>query len=207
MIEDMPPITQLIEELCGEAVETSDDRPSLPNNLEATIGFFVSEYVRFTKLAAEQVVRKCKVLAEAEMTLPPNDFAKFCEKTNLKQKSSTFRKYRKIGQEADRLLAVADRLPADWTTLYLLARLDRPEFDELVTSDALHADITASELSRARSKDPATDKCIFRVDVTSLLDGERAELFREIKEAADRYGAVMSGLPDHLVADCEVEAD
>ena len=205
MLDDSEDYEPTVEKFFGIANEISSEVPaSLSNDLEATLRLFVGEYKSFTKQAAEHLIRKCAIVAEAETTLTGDAFDRFCTEVGLDIKSSTFRKYRKIGEQADRLLAVADRLPDNWTTLYTLAKLEKEEFDDLVTSEVLQPGITASELVGGGSAS-TEERCVFRIDATQLPDGQRAEVFHELEDVAGRYGVTVSGLPDELAASLDTE--
>jgi hypothetical protein len=206
MLDDSEDYKPTVEKFFGVANEIPSEVPaSLSNDLEATLRLFVGEYKSFTKQAAEHLIRKCATVAEAEATLPEETFERFLTAVGLDKKSSTFRKYRKIGDEADRLLAVADRLPDNWTTLYTLAKLEKQEFDTLVTSNSLHPGITASGLSSISSSGPTEERCVFRIDATPLPDCQRAGMFHDLEDMAEKYGVVVTGLPDELAASLDKE--
>jgi hypothetical protein len=189
----------------GTAMSTRNAKDK-PIDYEDALRLFVSEYNSFTKQAAEHLIRKCATVAQAEATLSEDALDRFCKQVKLDKKSSTFRKYRKIGQKAERLLAVADQLPDNWTTLYSLAKLEPQEFDELVTSERLHPGITASDLSSISSSASTEERCVFRIDVTPLPDGHRAKVFHELEGVAEKYGVTITGLPEELADNFGTEA-
>jgi len=159
--------------------------------------FFLSTYTRFRKEEGENYVGGCKVLVEAESELPSDFFNEFCEDIGLPRRSSMFRKARAIGKAADRLLAVSDRLPDSKSAIYELANLEPKEFGELVDNGELTPRITAAQVRGQSPESPKRERCVIPVDVTALGSGERLTLFKEIREAADKYGAKIK-LPKSL---------
>ena len=168
--------------------------PGLHDNsdIEARLSYFIQGYYEFTKDAADIYIRKCQLVLEAEEELPVEAVQRFFDRIRLPRNSATYRKVRKIAEAGDRLLKVADRLPDSWTTLYQLAKLQPQEFDELVQNDALHVGITSADLRTATASGSDKPKFIIKVDGSSLSHGEQTQLYREIKESADKYGATVS---------------
>jgi hypothetical protein len=151
---------------------------------------YIEQYKRFAKAGSEGIIDQCSTLVDAEQDLAPKYFDVFCAELKLQKDSSTFRKLKKIGQEANRLKSVADRIPSSWTTLYQLARLEAAEFDRLLVSDHLHPAMTAQELTTAISGEPkAVAHYFLRVDLDELSDGVRVEALNKIRELTANYGA------------------
>jgi hypothetical protein len=151
---------------------------------------FIEQYKRFAKAGSEGIIDQCSTLVVAEYDLSPRNFDGFCAELKLQKDSSTFRKLKKIGQEATRLKSVADRIPNSWTTLYQLAKLEAAEFDRLLVSDHLHPAMTVQELTAAISSEPKTvAHYLVRVDLDGLSDAVRVEALNKIKELAANYGA------------------
>jgi hypothetical protein len=166
--------------------------PHLNSDVEARLRFFAQGYYEFTKDAADIYIRKCQLVLEAEEDLPAEAHQRFFDRIRLPRNSATYRKVRKIAEEGDRLLKVADKLPDSWTTLYQLAKLQPQVFDELVQDDVLHPGITAADLRNVTEKPPEEEKCIITIDGSDLSRGEQIQLYREAKEVADNYGATTS---------------
>jgi hypothetical protein len=172
--------------------------PKLNSDVEARIRFFVQGYYDFMKDAADIYVRKCQLVLEAERDLPAEAVQQFFDRIRLPRNSGTYRKVRKIAEAGDRLLRVADKLPDSWTTLYQLAKMEPHVFDELVQDDVLHPDITAADLLAAkeqRSEKVAKEQFIVTIDGSELSRGEQIQMYREVKEAVDGYGATISDIP------------
>lgn len=178
----------------------SGDGGALPephdnSDTEARLHYFVQGYYEFTKDAADIYVRKCQLVLEAEKDLPAEAVQQFFDRIRLPRNSATYRKVRKIAEAGDRLLKVAERLPDSWTTLYELAKLQPHEFDELVQDDVLHPGMTAADLRAVTKKSPEKEKFIITIEGATLSKGQQLQLYREVKEVADNYGATISAPP------------
>jgi hypothetical protein len=183
--------------------DLSGDGEALPephhnSDVDARLSFFIKGYFEFTKDAADIYVRKCQLVLEAEENLPPEAVQRFYDRIRLPRNSATYRKVRKIAEAGDRLLKVADRLPDSWTTIYQLAKLEPHVFDELVKNEELHPGMTAAELRTVTEKPPENEEkeqFILIINGSVLSRGEQIQMYREVKEVADNYGATISDLP------------
>lgn len=154
----------------------------------------VARYIGFGKAGAENQLWQYRILYEAKND-PSVDFSLFCAEVKLRD-TSTIRKLLKIGENADRLLAVVDKLPSEWTTLYLLAKLEPALFDRLIVSQQVHPSVTAEELRIATSaagRSQAKNVWV-RLDLNDLKDEDRTEFMDELRELVDRYvGIALTG--------------
>lgn len=75
-------------------------------------------------------------------------FREFCRLTKIDPKSSTCRKYRKIGEHSEKLREFEEYLPSNWTTLYTLSFLDSEKLREAVDREVLHSSVSAIDLKR-----------------------------------------------------------
>jgi hypothetical protein len=189
---------------------------------EPSIEALIEEFNAFGKIAAEPRVRQYQVVARAKQK-EKSEFKKFCDDTKYKPSPATMRKHLKIAEEADWLLSIADRLPAEWTTIYHVAVIGQAKALELVDRGVLHAQATANELkaaaviqvsddtvSNASLEDEAyvaEDPCVFKVDASELSDQERLRLYDDLEEKAAPRGLLVTGLPDRLAKKRIIERD
>jgi hypothetical protein len=154
---------------------------------------YIEQYKQFAKAGTNGVIDQYRTLVLAEEELSKKNFRRFCEELKLSPESSTFRKYKKIGEAADRLKCVADRLPSSWTTLYQLAMLKPEKFDRLLASGQLHPAMTAQELAVAISEGQTEARVHYfvRVDLDKVTDGIRIEALNKMTELAKAYGIEM----------------
>ena len=99
-----------------------------------------------TKSASSIIEIGCSFF-EAKLELSENEYRKFLFQTKYVERSSSIRKWNKIGEASIRLQAIADRLPVQWTTIYSIACLSPQKFDELIESSILCKSMTAREMS------------------------------------------------------------
>jgi hypothetical protein len=157
----------------------------------------VTTYLRFRKEEGEHYVLRCQVVVEAEDDLPSDVFKEFCNDVDLPRNSCMFRKARTVANAANRLLAVASRLPDSKSTIYELAKVDEHVFQELFDSNER---ITAARVKAASPGTGKLERCVVSVDVTALAHGERLTLLRQVQEAADQHGAKIK-VPKSLHAE------
>ena len=189
---------------------------------EETIESLVVEHNDYRKGASEYTILRCSTYPRAKAK-GKSGFEEFCAKVKCKPSSSTTRKYLKIGLEADWLLPMADKLPAEWTTIYDVAVLGRAKAEEMVRIGTLHSQVTAKELKAAAvgevSNDVVSDTavadeaivttepCVFQVNASDLSDPDRLNLYQDLEEAAARHGLVVAGLPDGLAERLIIERE
>jgi hypothetical protein len=108
----------------------------------------VTQFHQFARKSAEGVLEMARVVKAASL-LPTAEFYRFCERTRLKINSSTTRKLIIIGEKYGFLIAQADKLPANWTTVYAVARLANEQIQALIDQGVVNSHTVASELERA----------------------------------------------------------
>jgi len=164
-------------------------------DIEAKLGLLVTTYRGFAKDTATSCIKMCKLVVEADETLPKWALDRFCKQVKLDRNSSTYRKIKKIGESADRLLQFADLLPHNWTTLYQLALKEPDELRRLAENGILHPAMTAADLRQATPGKCALSQFIIKLDVTSLPQADRLSLAEELELLGARFGITIKGLP------------
>jgi hypothetical protein len=178
-----------------------------PFKYNLTLQRYVQRYATFRKEEALCTIEKCATLVEAEQNLTAPELEEFCRRIELRRNSSTFRKYRTIGEAADRMRPHADKLPDNWTTLYELAKMRLDRFDRLITSGKLHPSTTAEELKEAAFTPVQPEKnFVLRVDVTAVSECQQFELYQGLNELAEKCGATVTGWPNELIRKFEARA-
>jgi hypothetical protein len=177
---------------------------------EATVESLATEFNAFGKVAAEQIIHRGRTVARAKTTFEPKDFQEFCRLVRLEPKSSTCRKYRLIGAEADWLQPIAAHLPGDWTTIYDVVKLGQTKAEELIQLRVLQPQATAKELKAATTVKPTivtAEPCVFQVNASDLSDQDRLKLYVDLKQAAAANGLSVTGLPKRLVEKSIIERE
>lgn len=111
----------------------------------------VSRYISFYNKTIEGVLGMSKAVYDASR-LNADQKDEFCLKTNLDEKSATFKKYVKIGKKYDLFFKHQDKLPPNWTSLYTISTLKDEVVDSLLENDEIHPNMTGIELKDLISK-------------------------------------------------------
>ena len=87
------------------------------------------------------------------------DLNYFCMNVGISQKSSTFRKYKAIGENADKFRLYMDRLPSAFSTLYEIATLDADTFEEIFINGYNCQGLTLKQIKHlAKKNNPVPTK-------------------------------------------------
>ena len=113
----------------------------------------VEKFNAFARKTAEGVLEMGKVVCEAKK-LKESEFHKFCEIVGMSGSSSTVQKLLKIGEKYEFLIGHAEKIPANWTTVYELAKLTEEKIEELIDRGVLSTSLLAAELNAALGKTP-----------------------------------------------------
>ena len=97
---------------------------------------FIQRYQQSTKNAIEQILLMGETVLELyelskDGILNEHDLNYFCMNVGIDEKGSTFRKYKAIGENADRFREHLDKLPSAFSTLYEIATLDAITFEKI----------------------------------------------------------------------------
>jgi hypothetical protein len=113
----------------------------------------VERYQKSTKSAVENILNMCVAVSEISgkhKAKEINDFDMmyFCSQVGLEQKSSTFRKYRQIGDHANRFVQHMNTLPSAYTVLFQITTLDPDKFEEMISSGKITPSLSLEELKK-----------------------------------------------------------
>jgi len=118
---------------------------------------FIMTYQKATKGAIDQIlvmgesVLEVYELSKSEV-LNDYDLNYFCMSVGINQKSSTFRKYKAIGENADRFRECMDKLPSAFSVLYELATLEANLFEKIVINGEYGKDLTLKQVRQLANK-------------------------------------------------------
>ena len=94
----------------------------------------------------ENILNIGLVMKDAKNNLSKIDFDKFIQASHYKDKSSSIRKWKQIGDAYQRLNPISHMLPVVWSTIYKLSALSTDKFDYLERMQILTPTITAKEI-------------------------------------------------------------
>jgi len=86
--------------------------------------------------------------------LKESEFHKFCEIVGMSGSSSTVQKLTKIGEKYEYLIGHAEKLPANWTTVYELSKLTEEKIEDLIDRGVVNTSLIAADLNTALGKTP-----------------------------------------------------
>ena len=96
--------------------------------------------------SACSILNIANVFVQAKHDLSKTDFDDFLKLTKYAEKSSSVRKWLRIGNAYVRLAPLADRLPPNWSTIYKLATLKANELDALIEAHVISRNMTAKDI-------------------------------------------------------------
>jgi hypothetical protein len=94
----------------------------------------------------ENILNIGLIVKDAKNNLSKIDFEKFLQASHYKDKSSSIRKWKKIGDAYHRLNPISHMLPVVWSTIYKLSALSADKFDYLERMQIITPTITAKEI-------------------------------------------------------------
>jgi hypothetical protein len=122
---------------------------------------FIAKYQESSKGAIEQILNMGEsVLKVYELSKNGNlneyDLNYFCMNVGINQKSSTFRKYKAIGENADKFRECMNKLPSAFSVLYELATLEADLFERIVINGEFGKNLTLKQVRQLANKGNAS---------------------------------------------------
>lgn len=108
---------------------------------------FVALYRSCEAKTALATLEMCRSVYEAFKILSEAEFEAFCKEIGYRDDSSTIRKFLAIGKVAPRLVAYADRLPASWTSIYMLTQIPASVFESMVENKRIFKALKSSDVA------------------------------------------------------------
>ena len=146
----------------------------------------IEVYKSSTKSAVENVLNMCIAVKEVDekykaKLISSFDVAYFCANVQLDQKNPTYRKYRKIGEHANRFKKYMDLLPSAYTVLFKMATLDAEKFEELIESNKITPCLSLEKLKQLTNSSTKTqnpDDVYFKIsfNLKNLCEDSRKYL-------------------------------
>jgi hypothetical protein len=118
---------------------------------------FIKRYRVHTQSALENVLCMGEAVFEIYQQvksgeLDKSDLEYFCHTVHLDPKSSTFRKYKAIGENAPRFRQVIDKLPSSFSVLYEMTTLDAEDFEHYVIQFTFDKRLTLEQFKKIINK-------------------------------------------------------
>lgn len=176
-----------------EKLTTKCSNPEIVNQL-------IQKYLADARSSVEHTLNMSEtVLKMHEQTkngvLKEIDLDFFCLSVGLDKNGSTFRKFRCIGEYANKFRQVIERLPSAYTTLYEITTLDPEKFEWMLTHDLVKPNLTLKEVKNLTNKTVKTspsktsDSVIVTFELNSF-DKKTCEVVHQMIEIAKNFDSI-----------------
>ncbi len=148
----------------------------------------IDRYQESTKSAVENILNMCVAVSEISAKHKANeindfDMTYFCSQVGLEKKSATFRKFRQIGDHAERFYKHMNTLPSAYTVLFQITTLDPDKFEEMIANEQITPSLSLEKLKQL--VDPSVSSNT-PDDVTFKVEFNMQRLSNESKEFLKR---------------------
>ena len=116
-----------------------------------------AKYNGFARKTAESVLNMAKVVWDMKAQKNKVEFENFCDLINCKPESSYIRKFIQIGKKFDVLMANADNLPSQWTTVYQISKLSNEAIGNLIEKGSINPSLSGAAATRVLSVGDSID--------------------------------------------------
>jgi hypothetical protein len=125
-------------------------------NIEVTKNL-VKTFRESTKNSVEHILNMSKCVYEMKIKkdygeLNDYDMNYFCMSVGFKEDSSTFRKFKLMGERYQQFKKYMDKLPSSYTVLYEITTLDPDKFEELMKDGSIYNYITLKDVKKLGNK-------------------------------------------------------
>ena len=124
---------------------------------------YINTYQSSMKTTIESVIQIGECVRDIKLKQKSDelnyyDVEYFCNSVGIKEDSSTFRKFMRIGEKSGEFKKYLDKLPSSYTVLYEITTLDPELFDTLISQNEIKPTITLKELKKLSGKVPPVNK-------------------------------------------------
>lgn len=109
---------------------------------------YVADFKLYSKKTALSTIKMCRVVYEAQSTLGREGFDKFLDEIGMQASLATVTKFACIGKVYDRFLPHVDKLPSNWTSLYLVTQIPAEIFERLLQRNMSFEELTGAEIKK-----------------------------------------------------------
>jgi hypothetical protein len=176
-------------------ISTVSDTVVVNNQVE----IFANQYRMCINKTASAILELASVVFNAREELTKNQFKEFRQKIGAdSSKDSYINKLCVIAENQSRFAAIRDQLPASYTTLYNLAKIDNQTFAKVIDAQIISPQMTAVRLSQclnmstvsAKSKITSTSKkqCIrFMLDLQNIENSIALKVISEVNQVCEKF--------------------
>lgn len=126
---------------------------------QSVVENYIQTFQQYTKDTVENILKLGSLVLEMKNKrdkgdLDDSDMNYFCFSVGLNEKSSNFRKFKRIGECAGQFRKYLDKLPDSYTVLYEITTLDPDLFEVLMNNDEIHSYVTLRDVKKLAGKVP-----------------------------------------------------
>ena len=167
--------------------------------LNAQVEQFANQYRLCIQKTASAILELANVVFSAREELTKKQFKEFRQAIGAdSSKDSYINKLCVIAENQSRFASIQEKLPASYTTLYNLAKIDAESFAKVIDAQIISPQMTAVRLSQclkistvsAKSKIISTPqkKCVrFTLDLQNIDDSFALNVISEINEVCEKF--------------------
>jgi len=167
--------------------------------LNAQVEMFTNQYRLCIQKTASAILKLANVVFTAENKLSKPQFKEFRQAIGAdSSKDSYIRKLCVIGKNQSRFASIQDKLPASYTTLYNLAKIDTDSFAKVIDAQIISPQMTAIRLAKclnlskviAKSKSikkPTKEHIQFTLDLKHIDNKVALKVISEINGVCEKY--------------------
>jgi hypothetical protein len=111
-----------------------------------TLDEYIADFKLHCRKTALATLQMARVVHEARESLPWETFEKFGEQIGLNASSATIAKLCCIGRVYERLHPHVDKLPANWTSLYLITQIPAEYFERAIRQNRSFEELTGAQI-------------------------------------------------------------
>jgi len=124
---------------------------------------YIKTFQQYTKDTVENILKLGSLVLEMKTKkdngqLDQSDMDYFCFSVGLREEGSNFRKFKRLGDCAEKFRRYLDKLPDSYTVLYEIATLDSDLFEELMNNNEIHSYVTLKDVQKLAGKVPSVNK-------------------------------------------------
>jgi hypothetical protein len=147
---------------------------------------FIRRYQSSTKNALENILCMGEAVNEIyqkvkSKELDQSDLEYFCQSVHLDPKGSTFRKYKAIGENANRFRQYLEKLPSTFSVLYEMSTLEQDDFERYVARSTFSKEMTLEQFKKIVNQTTKLKRS--NLYVQPVIKTPRLSIARELRKA------------------------
>lgn len=149
--------------------------------------YFAKKYCSYGNKTVSSILHMASSVYQAKEK-GESFFTRFCELINQDEKGSLIRKFIRIGSKFNFLNTKLDKLPSNWTTIYMISGMELKKIEDLIISGVINPLATNKEISGAldikkKMKSPKQNKNNNTILASDVPNGTGYEFKAQMTDA------------------------